>query len=254
MAGKFEGTKCIVCSQPFTDSADVVVCPDCGARHHRSCYVLEGQCVNTEKHGQIEQLERALGALNEFRKARDEVRERVEALDFEEKNIYGASKAELSAFMCIEPDTPEFKQRVVHAKVVNMNIYAGLLSPFYQFSKGMRLIGFALLLMVFLQILVSPVYFPALPLVTILMLLFNDYVYLRHCAFKIRMTRKFYDRLPEELKGSIEYYELLRLKGKPGVLRGILETVIAFVLMILLLQYTNQHFGIFDLLGLGAFT
>ncbi|MCL2755415.1 MAG: hypothetical protein FWD35_06855 [Oscillospiraceae bacterium] len=243
-AGKYEGAKCIACNVEFDEAFQVVVCPDCGALHHRACYALEGQCINTAKHGQIKQLERAMNVLDEFRKIQEEVNESITSKDFEEPNIFGASKAELSAFMCIEPNTPEFREKVIQAKVFSPNIFAGVLSPFYQFGKGMRLIGCALLVMFFLQVFLLPPYFPALPLITILMLFFNDYVYLRHCAFKIKSIRKFYAELPSDLKGSIEYYELLRLKGKPGIIKGIFETAIAFLLIVLLVQYLGPELGL----------
>jgi len=41
---------CPVCGLTFTDSDDVVVCPECGTPHHRDCYKNFGGCANAEKH------------------------------------------------------------------------------------------------------------------------------------------------------------------------------------------------------------
>ena len=36
--------KCPVCNKQFKESDDIVVCPDCGAPHHRECWEKEGKC------------------------------------------------------------------------------------------------------------------------------------------------------------------------------------------------------------------
>ena len=33
----YTGCKCPVCQQPFTETDDIVVCPECGAPYHRAC-------------------------------------------------------------------------------------------------------------------------------------------------------------------------------------------------------------------------
>lgn len=43
---------CPVCGLTFTDNDDVVVCPECGTPHHRSCYNNFGGCANAEKHSE----------------------------------------------------------------------------------------------------------------------------------------------------------------------------------------------------------
>lgn len=42
---------CPVCHQPFKADDDVVVCPVCGAPHHRECYRKEGHCAYADTHG-----------------------------------------------------------------------------------------------------------------------------------------------------------------------------------------------------------
>lgn len=47
----FIGLDCPVCGKAFTESDDIVVCPQCGAPYHRACYQQTGHCVFEEKHG-----------------------------------------------------------------------------------------------------------------------------------------------------------------------------------------------------------
>lgn len=42
--------KCPVCNEQFTKNDDIVVCPECGAPHHRECYELENRCFFEDKH------------------------------------------------------------------------------------------------------------------------------------------------------------------------------------------------------------
>jgi DNA-directed RNA polymerase subunit RPC12/RpoP len=46
----FKGSKCIVCGSAFTETDDIVVCPDCGTPYHRACYKTIGHCVNDALH------------------------------------------------------------------------------------------------------------------------------------------------------------------------------------------------------------
>lgn len=46
----YNGEKCIVCESEFTDSDDIVVCPDCGTPYHRECYREKNGCINHELH------------------------------------------------------------------------------------------------------------------------------------------------------------------------------------------------------------
>ncbi|MDD3192308.1 MAG: RING finger protein [Oscillospiraceae bacterium] len=47
---KFSNATCPVCGKPFSENEDVVVCPDCGAPHHRECYQQLGHCALIENH------------------------------------------------------------------------------------------------------------------------------------------------------------------------------------------------------------
>jgi len=44
------GEKCLICNKEFTESDDIVVCPECGTPYHRSCYKEKKQCVNSALH------------------------------------------------------------------------------------------------------------------------------------------------------------------------------------------------------------
>lgn len=47
---RYTGFLCESCKQPLKNDDDVVVCPDCGAPHHRSCYDELGHCALNDKH------------------------------------------------------------------------------------------------------------------------------------------------------------------------------------------------------------
>lgn len=46
----FKGEKCVACGNEFTADDDIVVCPECGSPHHRSCYTAENKCANESLH------------------------------------------------------------------------------------------------------------------------------------------------------------------------------------------------------------
>ena len=48
---KYSGASCPVCHKKFTEDDDIVVCPDCGAPHHRACYMQNGRCALADSHG-----------------------------------------------------------------------------------------------------------------------------------------------------------------------------------------------------------
>ncbi len=47
---KYTGLICPFCEKPFEDGDDIVVCPDCGAPSHRSCYFENKKCFYHAKH------------------------------------------------------------------------------------------------------------------------------------------------------------------------------------------------------------
>ncbi len=67
--GKYTGQACVACGKLFEEQDDVVVCPICGAPHHRACYLQENHCALEEKHVQghqwTEQQPKSWGEQNE---------------------------------------------------------------------------------------------------------------------------------------------------------------------------------------------
>ncbi len=47
---EFSDYQCPVCKQSFKNGDDVVVCPECGAPHHRECYEESGHCFFEDRH------------------------------------------------------------------------------------------------------------------------------------------------------------------------------------------------------------
>lgn len=47
---EFTQYTCPVCGEQFQNGEDVVVCPECGAPHHRACYEQSGHCFYADKH------------------------------------------------------------------------------------------------------------------------------------------------------------------------------------------------------------
>mgnify|MGYP003375697001 FL=1 len=47
----YRNCHCSSCHKPLHEGDDIVVCPECGAPYHRTCYEKEGKCVFKEKHG-----------------------------------------------------------------------------------------------------------------------------------------------------------------------------------------------------------
>jgi Protein of unknown function (DUF2628). len=50
-------TKCMYCQNDFDEKSEVVVCPDCGAPYHKSCYNEHSQCAFEKDHGTDNQWE-----------------------------------------------------------------------------------------------------------------------------------------------------------------------------------------------------
>lgn len=47
---KYANAICPVCGKAFSEKEDIVVCPDCGAPHHRECYRQIGHCALIKNH------------------------------------------------------------------------------------------------------------------------------------------------------------------------------------------------------------
>lgn len=49
---EFTQYKCPVCNEQFKSGDDIVVCPECGAPHHRECYEKNEHCFYADKHSE----------------------------------------------------------------------------------------------------------------------------------------------------------------------------------------------------------
>lgn len=49
---RYTGQTCPVCGRAFGENNDIVVCPVCGAPHHRDCYKQQGECACNDRHGE----------------------------------------------------------------------------------------------------------------------------------------------------------------------------------------------------------
>ncbi len=47
---RYTENHCPVCEQAFTDTDDIVVCPDCGTPYHRDCWKKVGACMHRSEH------------------------------------------------------------------------------------------------------------------------------------------------------------------------------------------------------------
>ena len=47
---RYTGNHCPVCEQAFTDTDDIVVCPNCGTPYHRDCWKKVGACMHRSEH------------------------------------------------------------------------------------------------------------------------------------------------------------------------------------------------------------
>ena len=46
----YNGAKCLICEKEFSESDDIVVCPQCGTPYHGECYFEKGECINNALH------------------------------------------------------------------------------------------------------------------------------------------------------------------------------------------------------------
>ena len=134
--------KCGFCNIAFKDDDDVVFCPDCGAPAHRSCWQQEGECVYADRHG------KGFRWQSPAEIARDEAREHREQAenDFCEKKYMGVSEREM--LYVLNARSPQglyrmalMKYMAAENRKVGFNVFAGILSPYNQFYKGMSAFG-----------------------------------------------------------------------------------------------------------------
>lgn len=147
---ELKNVKCGLCDKIFQEQDDVVYCPDCGAPAHRECWQSEGECAYADRHGS------GFRWCSPAEIAREEARAHREQaeMDFCEKKYMGVSEREMLYFL--NADGPQGIYRMALMKYlaegnrkVSFNVFAGLLSPYNQFYKGMSALGILLTLVNF---------------------------------------------------------------------------------------------------------
>ena len=172
--------KCPVCSASFTEGDDIVVCPDCGAPYHRTCYTEQGRCSYYDEHGEFEwkgdkqilkerceKLHSArmkaisegedeeqemfhVRSLEEFREVMDR-RLLKQQKDFPE--VEEVTAEELIKF-CGKNAAyylPVFKDIAQNGKIMKLNFSAFMFFPLHCFFRRMNLFGTIMLIFIMLM-------------------------------------------------------------------------------------------------------
>lgn len=71
MRSIYDHLTCPVCHARFFEDEDIVVCPVCGAPHHRDCWNLAGHCSHEDTHGTDQQWHRPEEEKDSARPAQD---------------------------------------------------------------------------------------------------------------------------------------------------------------------------------------
>ena len=257
--------KCGLCGELFGAKDDVAFCPECGAPAHRSCWQSEGECPCAHLHGE------GFHWHSPEEIARDEAREyRQQAeVDFCEKKYMGVSEREMMYFLNARTPQGLYRMAVMRSmaeggRKLSFNVFAGLLSPYNQFYKGMSVFGLLLMLVDFVtalptlilyyssfvtgntpELLVSDTAFiGAMNLmsylrlaVMVLLCLFGDYLYLLYMVRTIKKVRTAFDD-----ESSEEYVMALAEAGRGRISRVAICFGIQFVLSL-------AAINVFTLLG-----
>lgn len=72
MSEDAKNKQCQICKGYLFEDDDIVVCPQCGAPHHRDCWQTVGHCGVEELHGTDSQYDLAMGKKSEKTEASDE--------------------------------------------------------------------------------------------------------------------------------------------------------------------------------------
>lgn len=65
----YRNMSCAACDKPFDGDSDIVICPECGAPHHRECWKAAGQCACADKHAEGYEWEPARIVIGSTKKA-----------------------------------------------------------------------------------------------------------------------------------------------------------------------------------------
>lgn len=160
---KYEGLCCPVCLAKLFADDDIVVCPDCGAPHHRDCWSSIGKCAYSQTHGtenqwqapKIElpreeeeqntpsQPERQRmyidGDEQDSESARDEIIDRMLSAGGVEKNEKIGGESARSVALIVGVNVPRylrvFKEMLFNNSKIGWNWLAFLVPQFWLFSR-----------------------------------------------------------------------------------------------------------------------
>lgn len=267
------GKACESCKRVFEEDEQVVYCPQCGAPLHRSCWEEKGGCPYSDRHASgfkwappaaevWKAEEENIVRLIEERKQREQ-----EELNrqYSEKKYNGVSEREMMSYMNVNGIESLHRMAVIkhmisEKKLVNLNFFAGLLSPYYQFFHGMLPLGALLMLIYFVtSIPVAIVYYLAFAFpeaaeemvtgfglleainltsylrigILIFVSIFGDYLYIQHMVKKIKKIRlNFKDESSEEYLSALSAAGRgsWRLVGLSFLIQAALSVIMFFVL------------------------
>lgn len=245
--------KCGLCGEQFKETDDIAYCPECGAPAHRSCWQTEGECPCAELHG------KGFRWSSPREAAHDEAQEyrRQAEIDFCEKKYMGVSEREMMYFLNARTPQGLYRMAVLRNmaetnRKLSFNAFAGILSPYNQFYKGMSLFGLLVLLLDFVtslpQIIIyytsfvagntaqtlaeNPSLLGVMELlsylhvgVMLLLCLFGDYLYLLYMVKTIKRVR-----LSFEDESSEDYALALAEAGRGRMSRVVVCLGLQFVL------------------------
>ena len=259
--------KCGLCGKLFEEADDVAYCPECGAPAHRSCWQREGECPCAHLHGE------GFRWNSPQQTAHDEAQEyrRQAEADFCEKKYMGVSEREMMYFLNARTPQGLYRMAVLRnmaqqGRKLSFNAFAGILSPYNQFYKGMSAFGLLVLLLDFVTALPQIIIYytsyiagntsellaensaliGAMDLlsyihlgVMILLCLFGDYLYLLYMVKTIKRVRMSF-----EDESSDEYVMALAEAGRGRMSRVAICFGIQFVLALAAINiFTMMGFG-----------
>lgn len=276
---QYMGKACESCKRVFEENEQIVYCPQCGAPLHRSCWEEKGGCPYSDRHASgfkwappamevwKAEEEKVLRLIEERRQREQEELDR----QYSEKIYNGVSEREMTSFMNVKGVESLYrlaviKRMILERKTVNLNFFAGLLSPYYQFFHGMLPLGGLMLLVYFITSLpVIITYYLAyafpgtaeemvnsfglldainltsyLRIGTLIFVgIFGDYLYIQHMVKKIKKIR---NNFKDE--SSEEYLSALSAAGKgSGKLVGLCLLIQAALAVITFFVLQTVDFG-----------
>lgn len=235
-----EGEACAICGLPFGEDDEIVTCPDCGTPMHRACHARDGHCPNEARHafGYVYTPRPASPAFMPLPQSFEDYIQKIQQREKErgiERTCFGVKHSELVHFLGVHNlSTPRFYSLFFHmadtGRKVSFNFLAGLLMPYYQLYRKMAGPSVVLLLMTFIAYIPQSLlllyrnttaippelfhlveYFSyAYLAVRVLVILFNDYIFMRWSVSRILSLREQYRNAPEA-----EYMAALEQAGRP---------------------------------------